>query len=197
MDDPANKLDRFCIDKINWPADFPAAPKVFFRIAHNGDEVYLKFNVEEQYTMAAVDKDQGPVYTDSCVEFFIAFDETGYYNFEFSCIGRSLAHFNTPDKSSSEHVPPELMTYIGRLSSLGMEPFAEQEGDNKWTLTVVIPRKVFFRHQFASLKGINARANFYKCGDNLTVSHFLSWSPIEFPKPNFHLPEFFGKVKFK
>ena len=35
-----------------------------------------------------------------------------------------------------------------------------------------------------------------KCGDDLTVPHFLSWNPIKTEKPDFHRPEFFGTVKF-
>ena len=38
--------------------------------------------------------------------------------------------------------------------------------------------------------GLRARMNLYKCGDDLSHPHFLSWQPIEAPKPNFHLPAF-------
>lgn len=196
MDDPSSGIESHRIDKVNWPDGYPAAPKVSLRIAHNGTEIFLKYAVEEQYTMALVEQDNGRVWTDSCVEFFIAFDQTGYYNFEFTCIGKALLHFNVPG-SESEHAPVGLMESIGRLGSLGSEPFAERTGDNRWTLTVVIPVGSFFRHGIVSLKGVEARANFYKCGDDLSVPHFLSWSPIEFPKPNFHLPAFFGKIKFQ
>jgi hypothetical protein len=36
--------------------------------------------------------------------------------------------------------------------------------------------------------------NFYKCGDKCMHPHYLSWSPIGLPEPNFHCPEFFGKI---
>lgn len=39
------------------------------------------------------------------------------------------------------------------------------------------------------------KANFYKCGDGLTVPHYLSWSPIVTEKPDFHRPEFFNQIK--
>ncbi|MCB0276848.1 MAG: diguanylate cyclase, partial [Calditrichaeota bacterium] len=26
--------------------------------------------------------------------------------------------------------------------------------------------------------------------------HWLTWAPVEHPKPNFHLPEFFGTLVF-
>ena len=42
----------------------------------------------------------------------------------------------------------------------------------------------------------NIRANFYKCGDKTAHPHFLSWNPVEVPHPDFHRPEFFGKLIF-
>jgi hypothetical protein len=42
--------------------------------------------------------------------------------------------------------------------------------------------------------GATLRANFYKCGDELQVPHFLSWNPIGVETPDFHRPEFFGKL---
>ena len=48
-----------------------------------------------------------------------------------------------------------------------------------------------------SLKGKTLRANFYKCGDKLQQMHFLSWNPIDVPKPDFHRPDFFGEVTFQ
>ena len=41
------------------------------------------------------------------------------------------------------------------------------------------------------------RANFYKCGDKTAHPHYLSWSPIDTPKPDFHRPEFFGELILK
>ena len=39
--------------------------------------------------------------------------------------------------------------------------------------------------------------NLYKCGDNLSHPHFLSWQPIDTPQPDFHRPEFFAAGKFE
>ncbi|MDD2936708.1 MAG: carbohydrate-binding family 9-like protein, partial [Proteiniphilum sp.] len=27
--------------------------------------------------------------------------------------------------------------------------------------------------------------------------HFISWSPIDLPKPNFHVPQFFGLLELE
>ncbi len=39
-------------------------------------------------------------------------------------------------------------------------------------------------------------ANFYKCGDKLTVPHFVTWNSIGTNKPDFHQPKFFGELYF-
>jgi hypothetical protein len=40
------------------------------------------------------------------------------------------------------------------------------------------------------------RGNFYKCADDTEMPHFVSWSPIHLPTPNFHCPDFFGEIYF-
>lgn len=180
----------------NWAAEYPYAPKATFAAAHNGTHLLLTFRVEEACTAALVTEDNGPVWTDSAVEFFISFDDTGYYNFEFSCIGKALLGFRKT-KPDVIHAGADVMETIRRESSLGTANFAERKGDNRWELNVAIPAAAFFAHNFATLDGIKARANVYKCGDNLSKPHFLSWQPIRTEKPNFHVPEFFGDVEFE
>lgn len=180
----------------NWAADYPYAPKTTFTAAHNGTHLLLTFRVEEECTKAEVTEDNGPVWTDSAVEFFISFDDIGYYNFEFSCIGKALLGFRKT-KPDVTHAAPEVMRTILRRSSLGGTNFAERRGDNRWELDVAIPATAFFAHRFASLDGLKARANVYKCGDDLSRPHFLSWQPIGTAKPNFHVPEYFGDIEFE
>lgn len=179
----------------NWAEEYPYAPKVGFRMFHTGEKLYLRFEVEERYTQALVAEDNGEVWTDSCVEFFLSLDDTGYYNFETSCNGRMLLAFRKR-KPEPTYASPEVMRSVERVPSLGGECFPEREGDNCWTLTLAIPAAALFRHRLASWSGVEARMNLYKCGDNLTKPHFLSWSPIDAPAPNFHLPEYFRTVQF-
>lgn len=180
----------------NWAAEYPYAPRVSFAAGHDGANLYLRFRVEEECTKAEITEDNGAVWTDSAVEFFISFDETGYYNFEFSCIGKALLGFRKT-KPDVRHAGAEIMGSIGRESSLGTANFAERRGDNRWELWVTIPVGAFFAHGFETLDGLRARANVYKCGDDLSKPHFLSWRPIGTDKPNFHVPEYFGEVAFE
>ena len=180
----------------NWAADYPYAPQVTFAAAHNGECLFLSFDVHEACTAALVTEDNGPVWTDSAVECFLSFDESGYYNFEFSCIGKALLGFRKT-KPDARHADAAVMRTILRHSSLGETCFAERRGDNHWQLQVAIPVTAFLAHRLTSLDGLRARMNVYKCGDNLSQPHFLSWQPIHTDKPNFHVPQFFGEVEFE
>lgn len=196
---PYKALTGFPIHRIasvNWPDTYPYKPDVKWIIAHNNREIFLRFFVEEQSILAMVTEDNGEVWTDSCVEFFISFDDTGYYNFEFTCIGKMLLGFRK-EKNNAIHAPQAILDTIWRESTLGNRPFPERKGDCAWELSVKIPLTAFMKHAFTSLSGIKAKANFYKCGDKLSVPHFLSWSPIDHPTPNFHLEKYFGTVSFE
>ena len=59
----------------NWAEEFPYAPEVTFKMFHTGEKLYLRFDVEEQYTAARVAEDNGEVWTDSCCEFFLSLDK--------------------------------------------------------------------------------------------------------------------------
>lgn len=180
----------------NWAKEYPYAPQVSFRMAHNSKAIFIRFDVKENYTLARIRKDNDEVWTDSCVEFFLSLDESGYYNFEFTCIGKALAGFRK-ERPHATHGSPEIMHSIQRYSSLGSSNFEEKTGENNWSLTVAIPVSALFKHNVKQLNGLKAKANVYKCGDNLSKPHFLSWQPIDTPAPDFHVPEFFTEIEFK
>ncbi len=179
----------------NWAKEFPYSPLVSFKIFHTGELLHLRFNVEEQCTMARVGEDQGRVWTDSCVELFLSIGNVGYYNFETNCIGRMLLAYKDKEGVSTS-APTEIMETIQREPSIGSVPFEEITGDNKWSMTLAIPAKALFCHDLDSWCGVEGSMNLYKCGDDLSKPHFLSWNPIDNPTPNFHLPPFFRQINF-
>ena len=153
----------------NWPAEFPYAPEVSFRMFHTGDRLMLRFDVAESYTAALVTEDNGEVWTDSCVEFFIAPDEGLYYNFETTCIGRMLLSGRKSRTEDVQPAPAEVLASVKRFTTYPFgEPFAEREGDNRWSLTLAIPPQALFRHALTDWSGLEARMNLYKCGDRLS-----------------------------
>lgn len=183
------------IDSVNWANKYPAKPDVKFFIAHTSKNLFVKFTAEEHCLRAEVDKNLGPVANDSCVEFFVKTPESKeYFNFEFNCIGRiNASHRET--RNNPTRLTLEELAEIGVYSSCGTEPFAEKKGNFEWSLTVVIPLKLIG----FEIKGDGdfLLGNFYKCAGKSSRPHYLSWSPIVSETPNFHLPDFFGKLNIK
>lgn len=187
-----NQCESHSISNINWPS-FPYLPEVSFRIGHWADMIILRYDVREQSVRAVETRINGDVYKDSCVEFFISMDGKNYYNFEFSCIGTiHVAHGE--GRHNRKLLPDEIVKKISTESTLGKEPFDTKIGDTTWSITCIIPASTFIHDPGFKIKRKTARANFYKCGDELPVPHFVTWAPIGTPQPDFHRPEYFGEV---
>src|SRR5579862_6878805 len=72
-----DQQEKHTIGFVPWP-QFDDKPRVQFAIAHDGYAISIKYYVEETETLARFTQPNEPVYRDSCVEFFIAFDQSGY-----------------------------------------------------------------------------------------------------------------------
>jgi len=192
-----DETEKHDIDVVNWPDQYPSKPEVSFSIAHNGDNILLKYFVHENEILGNVTQDNGEVWTDSAVEFFLMFGNDYYYNAEFNCIGTALLGHKATGDNDIEHASPEIMKSIKRLASLGTEKRNKETGDFHWTLTVAIPKTAYWQDSIDTFSGLKALGNFFKCGDNLTTPHYLSWTEIDTPNPSFHQPDFFGELEFE
>jgi len=77
------------------PTHFPHTQA---KLLYDDDAIYVIFRVEDRYVRAVAEKHQGPVYLDSCVEFFFAPAdnvEKAYFNLEMNCGGTMLLHYQT------------------------------------------------------------------------------------------------------
>lgn len=183
------------IDNVNWK-DFSYKPEVRFNIAYTAKEILIKYYVKEDYFRAEKTETNQMVCEDSCVEFFVSPAEDGiYYNFEFNAIGTCFLGSGT-GRSDSKVAPAAVVSGIRRLTSGTKKTDKEITGKIAWDITLAIPVEVFFRHRINGLKGKTFRANFYKCGDKLTVPHYITWNPVPTPQPDYHRPEYFGILKF-
>ena len=180
---------RETIEIAPWP-EYPYKPEVSFAIAHNGHSIFLKYYVTEKETKAVYTESNQPVYRDSCVEFFIAFDnDPEYYNLEFNSIGTCTAGFGA-GRENRKQLPEDV---IGKIEFETFSRLTEDQ-NNYWELCLAIPEAVFSHHNISTLEGKSCKGNFYKCGDDLAQPHFLVWNNITTKEPNFHLPEFFGRI---
>ena len=183
------------INIASWK-EFSYKPQVEFKVAYHSGNLFIKYYVDEKYIRAVNANTNGNVWEDSCVEFFVAPDDTaGYFNFEVNCIGTCLVQ-KGEKREGRKFLAPDEIDRIKRISSLGNSSFSERKGNFAWNLTLAIPLVSICDLQQESLKGLKMKANFYKCGDKLSEMHFLSWSPIGTPQPDFHQPDYFGELEF-
>lgn len=190
-----NQTISNAIQVINWEK-FDYKPKVQFRIGHVDKEIWLKYYVTENHLRAKETRTNGEVYKDSCVEFFISHDQENYYNFEFSCIGTIHLAWGA-GRHNRKFVDPQVVEKIAIKSSLGNEPFDSKSGDFNWEMMIRIPLECFAYSKLNSFQNLKAVANFYKCGEETAVTHYVTWNPVGTENPDYHRPEYFGKIQFE
>lgn len=183
---------KAAIDSVNWPDAFPYRPDCNVTLAHDGKNIAMLFHVRGLDLRAMETEDNGRMWEDSCVEFFVQ-DPTGekYYNFELTCAGRLLASEGAT-RNDRPRRGVEVLSRVRRYSTVEGAPFQKDGGIYSWTAGMLIPMNLFNADGVKKL-----RANFYKCGDKTAHMHFVSWNPIDLPKPDFHRPDFFGELILK
>lgn len=192
-----SRLEAQPIANCNWPDTAPYTPEVNFKAFHNGRDFVIKYYVTEESTRALASEDGGKVWEDSCVECFISPDsDMRYYNIETNCIG--IIHMSHRVKGEEQQFADEhTYSLIKRYPTLKAKPFSLKRRKCHWEMMVVIPAEALYADQLTSWDGLTCKMNFYKCGDKLRKPHFLSWAPIVWHKPSFHMPEFFHTVTFE
>jgi len=184
---------RIQIDTVNW-RDYSYQPEVTMLCGYSEDEILLKYKVLESHIRANNTELNSEVYKDSCVEFFISTGTKFFYNFEFNCTGTAYAAYGiTGDR---ERLEEKEVSRIRTFSTLGKNPISVREIEEPWELTIAIPFDIFRDNELQKPGDQVFYANFYKCGDELPRPHYLSWNPIKTGKPDFHQPDFFGKIRF-
>jgi hypothetical protein len=121
--------------------------------------------------------------------------EKNYRNFECNALGAMLAACRE-SRDTAQNLEQDVKSIV-RHTTICHRYKENGKQVSDWTLYLEIPKKALGFAENESLSGQKIRANFYKCGDNTSEPHFLSWSPIALPEPNFHAPEFFGMLKLK
>ena len=187
------KASKFPVAENNWPKA-PYSPDCNGAVARSKTHLAVVFHVRGLDLRATALEDNGRSWEDSCCEFFVAdpFDGT-YYNFEMTCIGSLLAS-KRQSRLESTLIPAEELKRVIRHSSLEHREWDASGEIFSWTVAMLIPFDLIGID--SNDLPVSVRGNFYKCGDLTAHPHFLSWNPIDTPKPDFHRPEFFGELIF-
>ena len=171
---------------LNPWKEFTPEFKTTARILYNDQAVYVRMETDEQPVVAKCLDRNGPVCTDSCMEFFFCPNETDgrYFNFEFNALGTLCLSVGA---SRYDRTPVD-----DALSTFDIKP---ELFDGGWRISFKIPFE--FIRKYVGEPTENMQGNFQKCGSETGHKHYGMWRAIEIEKPDFHRPEFFGNIKFE
>ncbi|NMA43881.1 MAG: diguanylate cyclase [Oligosphaeraceae bacterium] len=176
-------------------------PKVNFKLLHDGDHIYGIFRVEDRYVRVLATEFQASVCRDSCVEFFFKPQRgAGYFNLEINAGGAFLIYYVRDHRRSGSgladyaKLSPEEGKLIKVKTTMPQIVDPEISEPITWCAQFTIPRSLIEKYtgDLQSLNDCTWEANLYKCGDDTSHPHWISWKPVT--ALNFHLPECFGKL---
>jgi len=191
------------LELTHWMGDKPDHfPKTQAKVLYDDNNLYVFFRVEDRYVRALADRTHGKVWEDSCVEFFFTphdQSEYEYFNLEINCGGRMLFRYNDKRHKIEKFVEESDCAMIDVHHSLPSFIIDEITEPVVWTLRYKLPFRVITRYAKITKPqaSVSWRANFYKCAENNSHPHWLTWSLVDYPAPNFHLPQCFGVLQFE
>ena len=169
-----------------WEKEY--TPESYARVGWNDKGIHVLMYTNEPTIRCEVHDIGGDVYTDSCLEFFIApvADDARYINCEVNPQGVFHLGIGTGryDRTVERRVPENM----NMRHSIHRGAW--------WAISYTIPAN-FLAERFGcgprQMK--EARGNFYKCG-NLHILHHGMFYPYPIDKPDFHRPEYFARFVF-
>ncbi|MBM3442410.1 MAG: diguanylate cyclase [Bacteroidetes bacterium] len=177
-------------------------PTVEAKLAYDKANVYVIFRVQDRFVRSLVQEYNGNVSGDSCVEFFFAPDAARplcYFNLEVNAGGTPLIFYIQKPMSDVQRLTGEEIAQIEIAHSMPRIVYPEVEGPVTWTIECRIPLSLLEKYTPVTrpARGKSWKANLYKTGSRTSNPNYLTWSPVEFPRPNFHLPQYFGTLSFR
>ncbi len=191
-----NEIDSLCIDCYPWNLN-GYMPVTKVKLLYTELCFHILFKSYEKNPMITYFRMNEPVWKDSCVEFFFNPDpenDERYLNFEVNAAGTLLLGIGNgrQNRLYINDVEPEIFN-IRPLFSYEQSYSSNIES---WSVEYCIPFNLIKKYyeNFSVASGKKMAANFYKCGDETAYPHYGCWNPIEYSKPDFHRPEFFGTL---
>jgi hypothetical protein len=190
------------VDIINYMGGIPEfKPVAQAKMMYDDNNLYVIFLVKDRFVRCITSDFNGPVWEDSCVEFFFSPDNNfpeRYFNLEINCGGTPLMHYNTVAGKETRIIDPDEIARIEIAHSLPQIIDPEIKDPLSWTIEYRIPCRMIekFSPVTSPRKGVEWRANFYKIAENNSNPHYITWSAVVSDKPNFHIPHYFGLIRF-
>jgi len=200
-----NKKAWLGVDSIKIENRMGALPKfipiTYAKMLYDDQNVYIIFKVRDRFVRIVTNEINGPVWEDAAAEFFFSPDMAAplkYFNLEMTGGGTPLMCYNT-FPLELHYLDTTDIKEIEIAHSLPELVPNEITDSVTWTLEYKVPLVLLEKYANVTrpAPGINWMANFYKCASNNSNPHYFTWAKVVSPTPNFHLPEYFGKLVFE
>jgi hypothetical protein len=191
------------VEITNYMGEVPGyKPDVQAKMMYDNNNLYVIFLVRDRYVRCITKDFNGPVWEDSCVEFFFAPDNNfpeRYFNLEINCGGTPLMHYNTIAGKETTIIDPHDLAKIEIAHTLPQIIDPEIKNQVTWSIEYCLPVSMLKKYSDITFPkpGVEWRANFYKIAENSSNPHYITWSVVINDKPNFHIPKYFGLLKFQ
>jgi hypothetical protein len=177
-------------------------PEVQVKMMYDNFNLYLIFNVIDRFVRCLTKDFNGPVWEDSCVEFFFAPENNftqRYFNLEVNCSGTPLMHYNIIPRKEIRTIEVNELARVEIAHTLAGVIDREIKEPVTWSVELRIPLNIPGLYSKISYPapGVEWRGNFYKTAKNNSNPHYIAWNPVINLKPDFHLPEYFGILRFQ
>ena len=171
------------LSPCRWSPNPP--PRVSVQALWRDDALLFRLCSHAAPSRAVNTAPDSPVWEDSCLECFLSADGQQYLNLEGNANGAMLAAFG-PDRHKRE-----------RLAERGLRrpTLACTVRDDSWEAVYTVPLETLealFGVRPAA--GLQLWANFYVCGDRTPCPCYGAWNDVQTETPDFHRPEFFGRL---
>ena len=180
------------LTKFHWESDPPYRPNTYFKMGVVGEDLVAILECYEENPRAVFENRDDPIYRDSCLEFFIAplEDREEYVNVEMNSKGAFLCEFG---KGKYDRAFVSSLTD----SSPIVEAFKGEDMNGAfWGVTVKLTKDFISElYKIEKFDFTTVKANFYKCGDDCEIQHYVAFSPVTTLPPGFHNPECFAVFK--
>ncbi len=164
-------------------------PEVIFELDICEEGFVMHITVAESNPRREQTKHLHFVHEDSCVEWFVNFmpekcDQ--YFNFEVNANGIMNVSFRK-DRYEAQDLTLEDIASLGIKTNI----YAQN-----WEVTYTVPFSIIKKYipEYQFEVGMTISTNFYKCGNKTEFPHYGIWNPQPLEKPDFHRPEYFGKI---
>jgi hypothetical protein len=177
-------------------------PVVEAKMMYDDNNVFVIFRVKDRFVQSTVQEYNGSVSENSCVEFFFSPDTSyplRYFNLEVNAGGTPLIFYISKPWNDYVALDTNDIKQIEIAHTLPKRVHPEITEPVTWIIESRIPLAML--KKYANITnpgpGVTWKGNFYKTGSKTSNPNYMTWSFVDNPTPNFHLPQFFGTLKFQ